>query len=106
MLALQHCPDNVGTMLESTVLEVGSLLGIVRFHEGGDVWGAMAALVRGGIELVEVTIDTPGALAAVAARRGGGERPWASAPSSTPSRCERRLPRARGSSSALDSCRR
>ena len=51
---------------------LGSLLGIVRFHEGGDVSGAMAALVRGGIELVEVTIDTPGALDAVerAAREG------------------------------------
>jgi len=54
-------------MRESTVLEAGSLVGIVRFHEGGDVSGAMAALVRGGIEQVEVTIDTPGALAAVAA---------------------------------------
>ena len=58
-------------MLQSTVLEAGSLVGIVRFHEGGDVSGTMAALVRGGIEQVEVTIDTPGALAAVASRRGG-----------------------------------
>jgi len=54
------------------VLGSGSLLGIVRFHEGGDVSGAMAALVRGGIELVEVTIDTPGALAAVAGAAGAG----------------------------------
>jgi 2-dehydro-3-deoxyphosphogluconate aldolase/(4S)-4-hydroxy-2-oxoglutarate aldolase len=52
-------------MLGSTVLEAGSLVGIVRFHEGGDVAGTMAALVRGGIDQVEVTIDTPGALAAV-----------------------------------------
>ena len=59
-------------MLESTVLEAGSLVGIVRFHEGGDVMGAMAALVRGGIEQVEVTIDTPGALAAVADAAGEG----------------------------------
>ena len=60
-------------MREATVLGSGPLLGIVRFHEGGDVSGAMAALVRGGIELVEVTIDTPGALAAVerAAADGG-----------------------------------
>jgi len=43
----------------------GVLLGIVRFHQGGDVSGAMAALAQGGIELLEVTIDTPGALAAV-----------------------------------------
>jgi 2-dehydro-3-deoxyphosphogluconate aldolase/(4S)-4-hydroxy-2-oxoglutarate aldolase len=53
-------------MLESTVLGAGSLVGIVRFQEGGDVAGAMAALVRGGIDQVEVTIDTPGALEAVA----------------------------------------
>ena len=59
-------------MLESTVLEAGSLVGIVRFHEGGDVSGTMAALVRGGIEQVEVTIDTPGALAAVAEAAGEG----------------------------------
>jgi 2-dehydro-3-deoxyphosphogluconate aldolase / (4S)-4-hydroxy-2-oxoglutarate aldolase len=59
-------------MLESTVLGPGSLIGIVRFHEGGDVPGAMAALMRGGIEQVEVTIDTPGALQAVAVAAGEG----------------------------------
>ena len=58
-------------MLEATLLEPGSLLGIVRFHRGGDVAGAVGALVRGGIELVEVTIDTPGALEVVARLRGG-----------------------------------
>jgi 2-dehydro-3-deoxyphosphogluconate aldolase/(4S)-4-hydroxy-2-oxoglutarate aldolase len=59
-------------MPEATVLESGSLLGIVRFQEGGDVAGAMGALVRGGIEQVEVTIDTPGALVAVADAAGEG----------------------------------
>ncbi len=59
-------------MLDASVLGPGSLIGIVRFHEGGDVAGAMAALVRGGIEQVEVTIDTPGALAAVAAAADEG----------------------------------
>ena len=59
-------------MLEATLLGPGSLIGIVRFHEGGDVPGAMAALVRGGIEQVEVTIDTPGALEAVAIAAGEG----------------------------------
>ena len=54
------------------MLKSGSLLGIVRFHDGGDVSGAMAALVRGGIEQVEVTIDTPGALDAVASAAGEG----------------------------------
>jgi 2-dehydro-3-deoxyphosphogluconate aldolase / (4S)-4-hydroxy-2-oxoglutarate aldolase len=53
-------------MHEATLLGPGSLIGIVRFHDGGDVAGTMAALVRGGIEQVEVTIDTPGALDAVA----------------------------------------
>jgi 2-dehydro-3-deoxyphosphogluconate aldolase/(4S)-4-hydroxy-2-oxoglutarate aldolase len=52
-------------MADATVLESSPLLGIVRFHDVGDVSGAVDALVRGGIELVEVTIDTPGALAAV-----------------------------------------
>jgi 2-dehydro-3-deoxyphosphogluconate aldolase / (4S)-4-hydroxy-2-oxoglutarate aldolase len=59
-------------MLEATLFGPGSLIGIVRFHEGGDVPGAMAALVRGGIEQVEVTIDTPGALDAVAVAAGEG----------------------------------
>ena len=59
-------------MPESTVLESSQLLGIVRFHDGGDVSGAVDALVRGGIELVEVTIDTPGALAAVERAAGEG----------------------------------
>jgi 2-dehydro-3-deoxyphosphogluconate aldolase/(4S)-4-hydroxy-2-oxoglutarate aldolase len=56
----------------ATVLGSSRLMGIVRFHEGGDVFGAVDALARGGIELLEITIDTPGALAAVeqAAREG------------------------------------
>src|SRR5438128_3700031 len=59
-------------MAEATVLESSPLLGIVRFHDGGDVSGAVEALVSGGIELVEVTIDTPGALAAVERAAGEG----------------------------------
>src|SRR2546426_4895550 len=59
-------------MPEATVLDSGPLLGIVRFHDGGDVSGVVDALVRGGIELVEVTIDTPGALAAVERAAGEG----------------------------------
>jgi 2-dehydro-3-deoxyphosphogluconate aldolase / (4S)-4-hydroxy-2-oxoglutarate aldolase len=47
------------------MFESRSLLGIIRFHGGGDVWGTVDALLRGGIDLVEVTIDTPGALEAV-----------------------------------------
>jgi 2-dehydro-3-deoxyphosphogluconate aldolase / (4S)-4-hydroxy-2-oxoglutarate aldolase len=58
--------------LEASVGGSAALLGIVRFHKGGDIWGTLAALAEGGIELVEVTIDTPGALVAVerAAREG------------------------------------
>ena len=66
--------DNVGRCSRRPCSAPGSLIGIVRFHEGGDVSGAMAALVRGGIEQVEVTIDTPGALAAVADAAGDGGR--------------------------------
>lgn len=58
--------------IEATVLGSSPLLGIVRFHDGGDVSGAVDAIVRGGIELVEVTMDTPGALAAVELAAGNG----------------------------------
>lgn len=54
------------------MLDSSPLLGIVRFQNGGDVSGAVDALVLGGIELVEVTIDTPGALAAVERAAGEG----------------------------------
>ena len=54
------------------MLGSGRVLGIVRFHDGGDVSGAMEALARGGVELLEVTIDTPGALAAVERAVGNG----------------------------------
>jgi 2-dehydro-3-deoxyphosphogluconate aldolase / (4S)-4-hydroxy-2-oxoglutarate aldolase len=48
------------------------LLGIVRYRGAGDVDGALGALVRGGIDLVEVTLDTPGALDAVERGRRAG----------------------------------
>jgi 2-dehydro-3-deoxyphosphogluconate aldolase/(4S)-4-hydroxy-2-oxoglutarate aldolase len=50
---------------DSAVLGSTPLVAIVRFPEGGPVLDAVDALVRGGIELVEITIDTPGALEAV-----------------------------------------
>ena len=61
-----HMPVG-GTVLGST-----PLLAIVRFPDGGDVIGAIEALVEGGVERLEVTADTPGAFAAVehAARSG------------------------------------
>jgi len=48
------------------------LLGIVRYRDAGDVDGALGALVRGGVGLVEVTLDTPGALDAVERGRRSG----------------------------------
>jgi 2-dehydro-3-deoxyphosphogluconate aldolase/(4S)-4-hydroxy-2-oxoglutarate aldolase len=56
----------------ATVLGSTPLLAIVRFPEGGDVVGAIEALVAGGVDRLEVTADTPGAFAAVehAARNG------------------------------------
>lgn len=41
------------------------LLGIVRYRTAGNLDGALEALVGEGIGLVEVTLDTPGALDAV-----------------------------------------
>ncbi len=48
------------------------LLGIVRYRAAGDVDGALGALVRGGIDVVEVTLDTPGSLDAVERGRRSG----------------------------------
>ena len=80
--------------LEASVRGSAALLGIVRFHDGGDIWGTLMALAQGGIELVEVTIDTPGALAAVerAARQGMTVGVGTVV---TPSRCELRCRRRR-----------
>jgi 2-dehydro-3-deoxyphosphogluconate aldolase/(4S)-4-hydroxy-2-oxoglutarate aldolase len=48
------------------------LVAIVRFHDGGDLRGALEALTAGGIDIVEITLDTPGALAAVEEAAGDG----------------------------------
>jgi 2-dehydro-3-deoxyphosphogluconate aldolase/(4S)-4-hydroxy-2-oxoglutarate aldolase len=58
--------------LDGSVWGSVGLLGIIRFRDSGDIWGTMTALAEGGIELVEVTIDTPGALAAVERAAGQG----------------------------------
>ena len=58
---------------DAPVLGSTPLIGIVRFHEGGAVLDAVDALVRGGVELVEITTDTPGALDAVEAAAGSGK---------------------------------
>lgn len=49
------------------------LMAIVRYRAGGDVSGAIEGLARGGLRVMEVTIDTPGAweaIEAAAARPG------------------------------------
>src|SRR3954447_673827 len=48
-----------------TVLERGPVLAIVRYRAGGNVWAALEVLADAGIPLLEVTVDTPGALDAV-----------------------------------------
>ncbi len=45
----------------------GGVLAILRYRSGGDVLGALDAVVDGGIGVVEVTVDTPGAWDAIAA---------------------------------------
>lgn len=55
-----------------SLIRSSRVLGIVRFREPGDVSGVVTAMAEGGIDLLEVTIDTPGALEAVTASGGVG----------------------------------
>jgi 2-dehydro-3-deoxyphosphogluconate aldolase/(4S)-4-hydroxy-2-oxoglutarate aldolase len=55
-----------------TILERGRVLGIIRYRSTGDVRATIDALLDAGIPLVEVTIDTPGALKVVAKAAGDG----------------------------------
>jgi 2-dehydro-3-deoxyphosphogluconate aldolase/(4S)-4-hydroxy-2-oxoglutarate aldolase len=48
-----------------TILNRGPVLAIVRYRAGGNVWAALEVLADVGIPLLEVTVDTPGALDAV-----------------------------------------
>jgi len=48
-----------------TIIEQGPVLAIVRYRQGGNVWAALEVLADAGIPLLEVTVDTPGALEAV-----------------------------------------
>ncbi|TDT97459.1 2-keto-3-deoxy-phosphogluconate aldolase [Streptomyces sp. 846.5] len=49
------------------------IMAILRYRQGGDVTGAIEGLAEGGIRVLEVTVDTPGAWAAIerAATRPG-----------------------------------
>ena len=50
---------------DETALDRGHILAIVRFHEPAELDPILAALMAGGVEMLEVTLDTPGALDAV-----------------------------------------
>jgi 2-dehydro-3-deoxyphosphogluconate aldolase/(4S)-4-hydroxy-2-oxoglutarate aldolase len=58
---------------DAAVLGSTPLVAIVRFQDGGAVLDAVDALVRGGVELVEITTDTPGVFDAVSAAAGSGK---------------------------------
>lgn len=55
-----------------TILEHGRVIGIVRYREPGALDEVLDVLVDAGVALVEVTLDTPGALAAIARVAGAG----------------------------------
>jgi 2-dehydro-3-deoxyphosphogluconate aldolase/(4S)-4-hydroxy-2-oxoglutarate aldolase len=61
-----------GMASEPFAIGTTPLIAIVRFHAGGDLAGTVEALVRGGVETIELTIDTPGALAAVSEAAAAG----------------------------------
>ena len=48
-----------------TPFRANTVIAVVRFREPGDLDGVLDAVVHGGIGLLEVTLDTPGALDAV-----------------------------------------
>lgn len=47
------------------------VMGVARYRDGGDVHAAVAALVEGGLSVLEVTVDTPGAYETIAAYAAG-----------------------------------
>jgi 2-dehydro-3-deoxyphosphogluconate aldolase/(4S)-4-hydroxy-2-oxoglutarate aldolase len=55
-----------------TILERGPVLGIIRYRSPADLRAVIGALAAGGIPLVEITVDTPGALDAIAEAAGEG----------------------------------
>ena len=49
-----------------SIVEAGPLIAIVRYRRTGDLTSVVDALTEAGVQLVEVTLDTPGALRAIA----------------------------------------
>ena len=46
-------------------LAADRVMAILRYRDGGDVRGAVDGLVSGGVRVLEITVDTPGALDAI-----------------------------------------
>jgi 2-dehydro-3-deoxyphosphogluconate aldolase/(4S)-4-hydroxy-2-oxoglutarate aldolase len=55
-----------------SILRTSAVLAIVRFHESADLDATLDALREGGVRLLEVTLDTPGALEAIERAAGRG----------------------------------
>jgi 2-dehydro-3-deoxyphosphogluconate aldolase/(4S)-4-hydroxy-2-oxoglutarate aldolase len=55
-----------------TIFDAQEILAVVRFRAGADLEAVFGAIHAGGIGLVEVTADTPGALEAVRASAAAG----------------------------------
>lgn len=55
-----------------TIIDAGPLVGIVRYRATADLIPVLEALADAGIQLLEVTLDTPGALDAIASIAGTG----------------------------------
>ena len=55
-----------------TILSSGRIIGIVRYRQACDILSVVHALAAGGVTLCEVTLDTPGALAAIAHAAAAG----------------------------------
>jgi 2-dehydro-3-deoxyphosphogluconate aldolase / (4S)-4-hydroxy-2-oxoglutarate aldolase len=55
-----------------STLRTSAVLAIVRFHEPADLDATLDSLCEGGVRLLEVTLDTPGALEAIERAAGRG----------------------------------
>src|SRR5262245_53007813 len=67
--ASQGRPRPGGAM---SILGGNPVVGIVRSRVPGDLVGVVEAILGGGIPLAEITIDTPGALAAIGTLAAAG----------------------------------
>jgi 2-dehydro-3-deoxyphosphogluconate aldolase/(4S)-4-hydroxy-2-oxoglutarate aldolase len=49
-----------------TILDHGRVVGILRYREAGDLDAVVGVLAEAGVPMIEITLDTPGALDAIA----------------------------------------